>query len=140
MLHGCFGYSNLGSMSLQFCWTNRNNVTPLWLANGESFINWLNFNSRVKTEVYLQPRDQGTLKPFVFLVQLTQTETRKRLSSPFLLTKQIFHSMFYFHWWMGLQCPLASDCLVCSISYKQKYLQQLKRQTRLQYYHRPYLY
>ena len=47
---------------------------------------------------------------------------QKKNSAPFLvflftLTKQIYHSIFRFHWWVGLQHPIASDWLVCSINY-----------------------
>ncbi len=49
---------------------------------------------------------------------------KTKLQLDFLPTKQIYHSMLPFHWWVGLQCPLASDWLMLHHTLQNKSLPQ----------------
>ncbi len=49
---------------------------------------------------------------------------KTKLQLDFLPTKQIYHSTLPFHWWVGLQCPLASDWLMLHHTLQNKSLPQ----------------
>ena len=54
---------------------------------------------------------------FVFLVLGKKTKITNLFAVLFVQTNQIYHSIFRFHWWVGLRHTIASDLLVCSINY-----------------------
>ena len=75
-------------------------------------------------------RNQKQVLFFVFLIlgkkKTEITNLAWFLVFLFVLTKQIYHSIFPFHWWVGLRHPIASDWLVCSINYMCAVLFKIK--------------